>query len=279
MTLPGSHNVFALGPGHGIELFDGTLLVPCWMVRDDAGASERSHHPGTVCVFTSGDGGETWHIGSFVPDGSVCDPNETSAAQLSNGCIILSIRDGNTFSRCYSIGDNRFHFSPIAPLPDVPDPICFGGLLSVEDVLYMTNCNSREKRIDLTLRKSQDGIQWKTIKTVVPGPAGYSDLAFYNGKIFILYEKETDIEMTTVSLVNDMYSKRQLNIGGSMRSLIFSSPIISVLNRRDGSRQYAPIDCARMPYKRRYTLGAASAALPFPLPSGLPPYAIFWRVR
>jgi sialidase-1 len=51
MTSPELRNVFATGPGHGIELADGTLFVPCWTVLKKHCAEPHSHHPGSVCCL------------------------------------------------------------------------------------------------------------------------------------------------------------------------------------------------------------------------------------
>ena len=128
MTSPELRNVFATGPGHGIELADGTLFVPCWTVLKKHGKKADSHHPSTVCALTSGNGGETWRIAAFVPDGEVSDPNETAAAQLPDGTVALNIRDGNTHSRCCSFGAYAALPPPpndsISALRTPPSPFC-----------------------------------------------------------------------------------------------------------------------------------------------------------
>lgn len=200
MTSPELRNVFATGPGHGIELADGTLFVPCWTVLKEHGKKTDSHHPGTVCALTSSDGGETWRITSFVPNGEVSDPNETAAAQLPDGTVVLNVRDGDVKKRCYSISVDGVTFSPIAVSEDVPDPVCCGGMAVAGDMLYLTHCRDTKKRQNLTLEQSADGVHWQTVQILDPGDAGYSDVTFYNGTLFIAYEKGTAVAMTTVPL-------------------------------------------------------------------------------
>lgn len=200
MTSPELRNVFATGPGHGIELADGTLFVPCWTVLKEHGKKTDSHHPGTVCALMSSDGGETWRIASFVPNGEVSDPNETAAAQLPDGTVVLNIRDGDTKNRCVSVCSNDFTFSPISVLEDVPDPVCCGGMAAAGNTLYLTHCRDTKKRRNLTLEQSADGVHWQVVQVLDPGDAGYSDAAFYNGALYIAYEKGTAVVMTTVPL-------------------------------------------------------------------------------
>ena len=196
MTSPELRNVFATGPGHGIELADGTLFVPCWTVLKAHGKPADSHHPGTVCALISRDGGATWHISSFVPNGAVNDPNETAASQLQDGTIVLNIRDGDTRSRCVSVSADGNSFSPIAALPDLPDPVCCAGMIAAGDILYLTHCRDTKHRKNLTLEQSRDGVHWQAIHVIDPGDAGYSDLTARNGDLLILYEKDKSICIT-----------------------------------------------------------------------------------
>ena len=316
MTMPERRNVFATGPGHGIQLADGTLFVPCWTVLKEHGREPHSHHPGTVCALTSRDNGETWEIAAFVPKGSCTDPNETAAAQLPDGRIVLSVRDGNTHCRCFSVGDyeaqpdntengrrdtpcyrgqplypengrrdtpcyrgqplysengrrdtpcyrgqplypengrrdtpcyqrqpnntengrrdtpcdreqplypengrrdtpcyqgqplpsplsalrSPLSFSPIEPLPNLPDPVCCAGMIAAGDALFLTHCHHERERKNLTLLRSRDGQSWEPVRAVVPGPAGYSDLAQCGGRLLILCEEGTGIALHSVSL-------------------------------------------------------------------------------
>ena len=200
MTAPEIRNVFATGPGHGTELADGTLFVPCWTVLKQHRKPADSHHPGTVCALTSRDRGATWAVTAFVPNGRAKDPNETAAAQLPDGRIVLSVRDGNTHCRCYAASDDGGSFSPIEPLPELPDPICCAGMTAVGNELFLTHCHDKRRRANLTLLRSRDGRGWKTVRTVVPGPAGYSDLTCHDGRLLILCEEGAALTLHRVLL-------------------------------------------------------------------------------
>ena len=83
-------NVIAPGPGHGIQLENGRLLVPVWL-----STGGRSHRPSCVSVIYSDDRGATWHRGEVVAKHSkaIPNPSETVAVQLRDGRVMLNIRN------------------------------------------------------------------------------------------------------------------------------------------------------------------------------------------
>src|SRR5579884_1765630 len=72
---------YATGPGIGIQLKSGRLVVPC----DNcvAGSKIQQAH-----VILSDDGGRSWHLGGVV--GPQC--NEAQVVELSDGRLMLNIR-------------------------------------------------------------------------------------------------------------------------------------------------------------------------------------------
>ncbi|MDB6138131.1 MAG: nedA 2, partial [Verrucomicrobiaceae bacterium] len=75
--------VLATGPGHGIQLRNGRLVVPIWLAYGKVG----EHSPSQSGTIFSDDHGQTWKAGDIgVPnEGDFHNPNETSVAQLSDG--------------------------------------------------------------------------------------------------------------------------------------------------------------------------------------------------
>ena len=201
MTVPELRSVFATGPGHGIELTDGTLFVPCWTVLKAHGQPPESHHPGSVCALISNNGGSTWAVTPFVPDGEATDPNETAAAQLPDGTVVLSVRDGKTHYRCASYSKNGVSFTPIVRLPNLPDPVCSAGMLAVGDTLYLSHCDDIIFRRRLTLCRSRDGIIWSKVCVIERGNAGYSDIASLEDRLLILYEKGRNLLLKKAMLI------------------------------------------------------------------------------
>ena len=70
--------VLATGPGHGIQLSGGRLLVPVWL---STGTGGHAHRPSAVSVIISDDHGKTWQRGEIV----VKNPNGEIRAQLRAG--------------------------------------------------------------------------------------------------------------------------------------------------------------------------------------------------
>ena len=121
-------SLFAFGPGHGIELSNGRLLIPVWL----ANGEENHHWPTQLSTIVSDDGGKTWQRGDIIYGSeNTADPfawpNETQAVQLSDDSVMLNIRhNGSDHFRYVSVSPNgKDNFS--APKPDIslPDPICF----------------------------------------------------------------------------------------------------------------------------------------------------------
>ena len=192
-TCPALHNAFAFGPGHGIALENGTLLVPVWYVPKAAGAEIRSHHPACVSVFFSTDNGETWRLGDRLCGTAACpDPNETAAAQAPDGSVFFSVRLGGR-TGCRAVTRSLTGFSGFEPLtlcPALPDPVCMGSAVRAEDTLLSVNCASTTARENLVVRTSFDGGRtWPRSLVVESGDAGYADIAYRDGTVYVIYEQ------------------------------------------------------------------------------------------
>ena len=171
--------VIATGPGHGIRLRSGRLLVPVWL------ALRHEHRPSCVSTIHSDDDGRTWHAGEIVvnTDKETPNPSETAAVELADGRVMLNIRNESPRHRrlvCLS-KDGVSGWS--APTFDdaLFDPICMASLVRAGDRLVFANPAGDGKgkaRTDLTVRVSgDDGKAWSTPTLLEPGIAGYSDLA------------------------------------------------------------------------------------------------------
>jgi sialidase-1 len=85
--------VIASGPGHGIVLDNGRIIVPVWLAKGRPlveSGRVKEHFPSVVSTIYSDDGGGTWHGGSIISD--LDSGNETTAVQLSNGNVLLNMR-------------------------------------------------------------------------------------------------------------------------------------------------------------------------------------------
>lgn len=201
-TNPDYHNAFAFGPGHGIKTSAGILAVPVWFVPKAAGAELTSHHPSETALFSSSDGGKTWEMSEIIPSSEAChSPNETVCTELSDGTVYLNIRtvnDGCRSSAVFSPDCNTV-ISPLAPVPSLTDPTCFGSVTRYcnagNDALLCVHCDDKNERVNLTVHASCDnGKTWDKKLIIEPGDSGYADIAVLpDGKIAVLYEQSAGI--------------------------------------------------------------------------------------
>lgn len=182
--------LFALGPGHGIELRNGRLVIPVWLARGEG----NSHSPSQISTLVSDDGGQSWQPGQIIrgsenPADPFACPNETQAVELGDGSVMLNIRhSGTDHHRYVSVSPNGKDGFTI-PRPDamLPDSMCFGSIIhtDVPGELLFVNCANREDanaggwapRRRLTLRLSRDdGRSWACSR-MLEEFGGYADLA------------------------------------------------------------------------------------------------------
>jgi sialidase-1 len=201
--------VLATGPGHGIQLANGRLVVPVWLSTGEGGGG---HRPSCVSTIYSDDHGKSWKSGEIVvnhPD--LVNPSETVAAERSNGQVMLNIRSENDEHRraiAFS-DDGSTNWTKPKFDEEVYEPVCMASLLRLSTVadggknrLLFCNPfsteprdsrpgNSFRKRQNLTVRLSYDeGQTWPITKVLDKGDAGYSDLAAGpDGSIYCLYER------------------------------------------------------------------------------------------
>lgn len=179
---------YATGPGIGIQLRSGRLLIPC----DHAVRGTdmlRSH------VIYSDDHGATWKRGGVVGDYT----NECQAAELADGTVMINMRSYHRKNRraIATSRDGGETWSEIKLDPALIEPVCQAGLLryprdkkSKENLLLFSNPAST-KREKLTVRLSPDGgATWPYSRVLHAGPAAYSCLTpLPRGEAGCLYER------------------------------------------------------------------------------------------
>lgn len=165
----------ATGPGCGIQLDDGRLLIPCHHTTAKS-REQRSH------ALVSDDGGATWQLAGIAATGT----GESAVAQLSDGRLVINIRahPQRTGARLVATSSDRgaTWSSPQADKA-LADPGCQGSLLALRRPLgapprlVFANPASETRREQLTVRLStDDGQTWSRSKVLHSGPAGYSCL-------------------------------------------------------------------------------------------------------
>lgn len=221
--------VIATGPGHGIQLASGRLLVPVWMSDGSGtefGAGKLGHRPSEVATVYSDDDGASWQCGEiFVhTDERIVNPSETLAVELDDGRVLCNIRSESTRNRrLISISpDGASGWS--APVFDdaLLEPVCMAGLLRLRQpdpagrgVYLFTNPDNLENELTppgrnlahdrkrLTVKLSRDNCAtWPVSRVLEAGPSGYSDLAeAADGTILCIYERGMLSRMTDTAAV------------------------------------------------------------------------------
>lgn len=211
-TQPDLHNAFAFGPGHGICLADGTLLVPIWMVLKSAGVEEHKHVPSVLHTFFSRDGGESWQLGERIEaTDAVVSPNETVAAEREDGSVLLTIRSMTRRRSLAHSADGTGGWSLPAPNEALPDPICFGSMIRYRGLdgryaLLHVNCACETARQNIVLRASfDDGATWPIARTLDADRGGYCDIAAdeAKGMVYVLYEEKYGEDVYLARLTAD----------------------------------------------------------------------------
>ncbi|MEY3607904.1 MAG: hypothetical protein RLZZ447_692 [Verrucomicrobiota bacterium] len=185
----------ATGPGHGIQLRSGRLIVPVWLATYEKTAAQRK---GCSVVF-SDDQGATWQRG----DMAMTIGGESSVAELSDGRVVLSSRNTDkrnrravVYSRDGATGWTKPEF-----IEELLEPGCMAGLVShpglpganhpllLHSSPHTTQREHRERKNVSIYLSQDDGRTWPVRKLLQPGPSAYSDLAVLpDGTVLCFYE-------------------------------------------------------------------------------------------
>ncbi len=197
--------VIATGPGHGIQLRTGRLVIPVWLATSQG----SPHANGVAATIYSDDRGATWHAGEIaVPnDARTSGTSECLAVELSDGRVALYTRTRSkpdrkvvTYSANGATGWTKPEFAAA-----LLEPVCMAGvvrhpgapariLFSNPHTLDLNGVpgkpGERRDRKNLSIKLSDDdGRTWPVHKTLEPGPSAYSDLAVLpDGTILCFYE-------------------------------------------------------------------------------------------
>lgn len=184
----------ATGPGHGIQLADGVMVIPCDHSIGPAADEWFSH------VMFSDDHGQTWTLGGTVPGGY---GDESTVAERLDASLMLNFRSRlGKNRRAYAISTDRGQsWSEALTALALIEPVCEGSLLRLDHgtweadasggaVLAFSNPASTRREV-MGIHLSRDGGEtWPLFEWVHPGPAGYSDMVeLADGGIGLLYEK------------------------------------------------------------------------------------------
>ncbi len=202
--------VLATGPGHGVQLPSGRLVVPVWL---STASGPSAHRPSVITTIYSDDHGGTWQSGEIVATETdpLANPSESVAVVLADGRVLLNMRsEAHAHRRAIATSpDGATKWTRPAFDNELVEPICMASLCRYSmpgkntrgRILFSNPANLARKdgkekpgmsrdRKNLTVRLSYDECDsWPVAKTLEAGPSGYSDLAVGKaGAVYCLYE-------------------------------------------------------------------------------------------
>lgn len=186
---------YATGPGVGIQLKSGRLVIPC--DNKVAVTKARQSH-----VIYSDDRGATWKLGGVV--GPNC--NESQIIERADGALLLNMRtyEANNRRLISTSTDGGLTWTKPVEDPTLIEPVCQGSILSVpgepQHVLFSNPASL--KRENLTVKLSiDDARSWSSSRVLHSGPAAYSCLTVMrDGTIGCLYERGDQQPYETITL-------------------------------------------------------------------------------
>ena len=198
-------HLFAPGPGNGITMKDGTLVMPTGG-RDEKGLPFSN-------LMWSKDHGKTWTLSSPARSNT----NESAVAELSDGSLMLNMRDNRnrkdksrTNGRAVSVTADLGKTWKVHPSDhgSLPEPVCMASLIShrLKDgraVLFFSNPHHKSRRQNMTLQMSlDDGKTWSKQVLLDKNGGAYSSLVMVNARtVGILYESSrADLVFQTIGL-------------------------------------------------------------------------------
>lgn len=231
---------YATGPGHGVQLRNGRLVIPCdhgvLQKRDRQADPYHSH------VIFSDDHGRTWRVGGIVDEGT----NESMALETADGWLYLNCRNKRTLEMNGETGVGNYRavawsadggesFTPIVHDAALPEPICQASVARLSDTRHhdrnrvlFANPGTCEERRAMTVRLSYDECRtWPVARLLHGGPAAYSDLCvtadmticcFYERGEERPYERLTLARFNLAWLTEERDTIEAVMVGGRARS-------------------------------------------------------------
>ena len=207
---------FGTGPGHGVQLKSGRLIVPFWMqgstaepypgpeldpamLTEEQLTAINTRDPSLryfAGILYSDDNGATWQAGGLSANGT----NESMVVELPDGRLLMNSRFVNGTYRVIACSvDGGLNWTTATFDRTLIDPQCQGSMLTCitpdkRAALLFVNLAQKDKsgaRTTLTARLSEDnGTSWPFARVIEEGRSAYSDLCLLpDGNIGVLYER------------------------------------------------------------------------------------------
>ncbi|XP_056451125.1 sialidase-3-like [Gadus chalcogrammus] len=181
-------STLAVGPGHGVQLDSGRLVVPAYAYLPQPGKSESR-----AFSIYSDDGGSLWQMGKQLDSWS----NECEVAEVFDGaksvlCCNARTRGSRRVEAQSTDGGDTFQMSPeTSMLVETGTNGCQGSIIAFpapnqpegavrQTWLAFSHPTNQSFRRDLGMSLNRTPLQshWDPPKVIHRGPSGYSDLAY-----------------------------------------------------------------------------------------------------
>ncbi|XP_052541981.1 sialidase-4 [Tympanuchus pallidicinctus] len=184
---------FALGPGHGIQLRSGRLLVPAYSYHIDC-----KECFGQLCkttphsfAFYSDDHGQGWRFGEFIPNLQTGECQLVSVDEEDGSNVLYCNARSSLGFRVQALSTDDgavFHGGQLVPRLVEPPHGCHGSIIGFPAplvyaptwVLY-SHPTSSMSRVNMGVHLStfpRDADSWTEPWVIYEGPSAYSDLAY-----------------------------------------------------------------------------------------------------
>jgi sialidase-1 len=208
----------AVGPGHGIQLSNGRVLVAAW---GDVSPGPVIWPPKwgevefTFSIY-SDDHGATWKRGRPMYENAT---EEGMVTQTSDNQVYMALRSlhGNRRGHAWS-SDGGYSWSRIQFDAALPDPPAHASIIRTSETgsqgrasMVFVNPASATSRTRLTVRVSDDDCQtWRFSRVLYKGSSAYSDLAVLkDGSVLCLFEAENYSELALARFTVAWAEKRE----------------------------------------------------------------------
>ena len=188
-------------PGKGIQLDDGTLVVPCQIKTNEDNVPQIQS-----TLIYSKDGGQTWHHNK----GRVSEfSSECQLVEIEPGKIVINCRGYCGYRRVFITEDLGTTFIPHETnCNTLIEPVaCQGSLDKVsfngKDIYVFCNPNDSKERKNITLKYSEDLVNWNELITLVEEETyGYTCVTHHKENLYIAVERTGDMELYMLNVNN-----------------------------------------------------------------------------
>jgi sialidase-1 len=211
MVKPHGWTSYAVGPGCGIQLAAGRLVMPCnHRVPGKEDKSSIAH------VIYSDDHGKNWKVGGSLEENT----NESQVVELENGDLLMNMRSHHGRGRraIATSKDRGETWSPVTFDEALIDPTCQASILRLARdeqgrvAFAFSNPASARGRVNMTVRLSYDNCKtWPLSKMLYEGRSAYSSLVALPGnRLGCLFETDRSARIVFVSFSIDAMSKAEI---------------------------------------------------------------------